>query len=437
MNPPPATLPSLRAQLFAATWLSYAGFYFCRKVFGVVRGPLRDALGRDDLAVSHLWTVFLLSYMLGQFVTAALGRRLPARQILIGGMLASSATTWAAGAVLWPGRTRYLLLLLAMAMSGWVQATGWASNVALMTNWTRRTERGRIMAIWGTCYQIGSVLAKAFAAFVFGWLGLMWSFWGAALVLLVVTLLFVAMARESPESVGLPPMDSPVPLEPSTSRAASAAGSGQPALSSPGATAVEDAAVLRRIVAMGLIYFSFKFVRYALDSWSALLASEHFHASIPVAGYLSTMFDWMGFAGVLCSGWISDRLFGGRRSPVIFGMTVGCFFSTVLLWTIGLSSIGLYAALLGLIGFLAMGPDSLLSGACAMDVGSRKHAAFAAAMINGLGAIGPIFEEPLIGWAKTTHGLSAVFFVLVAMMAIAVLATGGFWWALRRDRMPL
>ena len=113
MNPPPATLPSLRAQLFAATWLSYAGFYFCRKVFGVVRGPLRDALGRDDLAVSHLWTVFLLSYMLGQFVTAALGRRLPARQILIGGMLASAATTWAAGAVLGPGRTRYLLLLLA------------------------------------------------------------------------------------------------------------------------------------------------------------------------------------------------------------------------------------------------------------------------------------------------------------------------------------
>ena len=136
MNPPPATLLSLRAQLFAATWLSYAGFYFCRKVFGVVRGPLRDALGRDDLAVSHLWTVFLLSYMLGQFVTAALGRRLPARQILIGGMLASAATTWAAGAVLGPGRTRYLLLLLAMALSGLVQATGWASNVALMTNWT-------------------------------------------------------------------------------------------------------------------------------------------------------------------------------------------------------------------------------------------------------------------------------------------------------------
>ena len=26
-----------RVKIFAATWMSYAGFYFCRKAFGIVK----------------------------------------------------------------------------------------------------------------------------------------------------------------------------------------------------------------------------------------------------------------------------------------------------------------------------------------------------------------------------------------------------------------
>jgi sugar phosphate permease len=348
--------------------------------------------------------------------------------LLIGGMAATVLSTCAAGALVGPGRARYVLLLAAMALQGLTQATGWASNVALMTNWTRKVERGRVMALWSTCYQLGSVFAKSFAAFVFGWLGLAWSFWGAAIVLAGVTFLFAALARESPEAAGFPGLEA----------ASSATASPAAAESSPRVDPAQgDAAILRRIIALGFIYFSFKFVRYALDSWSALLAAEHFHTTTMIAGYLSTTFDWVGFLGVLAAGWASDRIFAGRRSPVIFVMTIGCFLATVLLWVVGLSSLMLYAALLGLVGFLTMGPDALLSGACAMDVGTRQQAAFAAAMINGLGAIGPIFEEPVIGWAKTYHGLHAVFLVLVAMMAIAVCATGAFWWSARRDHVAI
>ena len=42
------------------------------------------------------------------------------------------------------------------------------------------------MAVWGTCYQIGSALAKGLAAFLFGWLGLAWAFSGSSLVLLAL-----------------------------------------------------------------------------------------------------------------------------------------------------------------------------------------------------------------------------------------------------------
>ena len=102
----------------------------------------------------------------------------------------------------------------------------------------------------------------------------------------------------------------------------------------------------------------------------------------------------------------------------------GCLVFTGAMWLVGLSSPVLFVALLGLIGFTAMGPDSLLSGACAMDVGSRRQAVLAAGVINGFGSIGPILQEPVIGWLKQTHGLHAVFLLLAVIVFLTTVATG-------------
>ena len=412
-------LSDLRARLFAATWLSYAGFYFVRKVFGVVKGPLKQALAVDDLGVSHLFTAYLVSYMLGQFAAAWLGRRISSRRMLLGGMAIAAVANVASGAFLSPSGRDYALFLSSMVIQGFAQAVGWSNNVALMTQWTRRRERGRVMAFWGTCYQLGAVGAKAFAAFMFGWLGLRWSFWGASVLLVGIALLFHAWAEESPAACGLPPLDD----EPD-----------DVAASEGGPTRVPGA-VMRLIVTMGLLYFSYKFLRYALDSWSALVLAEHFKLSVSKAGYLSTAFDWIGFVGVIVGGWWSDRV--GARMPVVFGMTVGLAVSTVLLWRFGLGSWPVFVVLLGAVGFFNMGPDSLLSGAGAMDVGTRRQAVVAAALINGLGAIGPIVEEPVIGWIKQTSGVEAVLLLLVAVSAMAALSTGLFWHSLRRRKILL
>ena len=164
---------------------------------------------------------------------------------------------------------------------------------------------------------------------------------------------------------------------------------------------------------MGLIYIGLKFVRYALDSWSTLILGENFGMTTSVAAYWSTAFDWIGFARRdrrrLLVGPHAGRaahardLLDDRGLPRLHRCDVdGRSHSPVL-----------FIALLGLIGFTAMGPDSLLSGACAMDVGSRRQAVLAAGIINGFGSIGPILQEPAIGWLKQTQGLDAVFLMLV------------------------
>ena len=135
-----------------------------------------------------------------------------------------------------------------------------------------------------------------------------------------------------------------------------------------------------------------------------------------IAAYWSTAFDWIGFLGVLAAGIWSDRTAGSRRTPVIFWMTAACFLFTCAMWLVGLSSPVLFVMLLGMIGFTAMGPDSLIAGASAMEAGTRRQAALAAGVINGFGSIGPIVQEPVIGWLKKTQGVDSVFLLLACVV---------------------
>lgn len=421
-----------RAQVYAATWASYAGFYFTRKVFGIVKAPMKQTLAVDDLALSWIWTAYLVAYMLGMFGTAGLGRRFSNRQLLLFGMGGSIAANLLVGALLGVGAGAYWLIMVVMFAHGLAQSTGWPANVGIMANWTRQDNRGTVMGIWGTCYQLGSVFAKGFAAFVFAWLGLQWSYWGTSLILAGVWLLFLLWAREHPENEQV--QDTSVPenqrdQEVDADQEKVSQGLPQPA------TPVYS--VMRMAAFMGAIYFAFKFLRYALDSWSALLINETFQWSTEASGYLSAVFDWVGFAGVIVAGIASDHLCKGARGPVIFVMTLGLMLAIALLCVFGLSSPLWFGIALGLVGFMLMGPDALISGTAAMEVGTKKQVMMVTAVINGMGSLGPIVQEPLIGWLKTRHGAIGVMATLASMAVLAVIGTFGFWRMTRRPgRLP-
>jgi len=411
-----------RINVLAATWLSYVGYYFCRKVFGIVKKDLSDAYGFSDLELAHIWTAFLVAYMVGQFLSAGLGTRLTCRRLLLVGMAVSICATVLVGGATTFGHAGLWGMIVFMVLNGMAQATGWPGNIGLLSRWTRRHERGTVVALWATCYQIGSILAKHFAAFMLALLGIAWSFYAASLVLLAIWAFFLFFGKDRPEDVGLPPLVEEVPAEEPTSDPHD--GPDAPAPLIPERSRRQ---VMGVVIAMGLIYFCFKFIRYALDSWAPMILAEMFTLQGSTAGHISTTFDWIGFMGVVVAGVGSDRLFRSRRAPVIFIMSLGMGASTLGLLLLGQSSLMLFAVFLGLIGFMLMGPDSLLSGTAAMEVSSKEFAVVASGIINGLGSIGPIVQEEVIGFIKGAYGVDAVLALLVGVAALAVISTGALW----------
>lgn len=75
-----------RWRILISTFFGYAGFYFCRKVFGLVKTSLDEQFGWGLDFIAYIWVAFLVAYMIGQFVNGFIGRKWGPRVLLLGGL---------------------------------------------------------------------------------------------------------------------------------------------------------------------------------------------------------------------------------------------------------------------------------------------------------------------------------------------------------------
>ena len=402
-----------RVRVFAATWLAYAGLYFARKPFSIVKADLESAFGWDPSTLGQLGAAYLIAYTVGQFVSGSLGQRLGPRVVLLAGIALSIGANAAMGFT-----NSYGTFMVLLALNGLAQSTGWSNNVGTMGQWFRREERGRVMGFWATNYQVGGVLANTLAAYMAGKWGFQWSFFAGSMVLTAVWIFVFVNQRNKPQDVGLDPI-----AEDDEDDTASDA----PLVKTP-VTWPRDVVV--NIALIGFFYLFVKFIRYAIWSWTPYLLSTELGMQTDEAGYLSTTFDLAGIAGVIAAGFISDKLFDNKRAKVAFFFILGMAVSCGILYTVGTSSAALFAVSLGLIGFTLYGPDALMTGAGAIDVGSAKRATLAAGVINGMGSVGSVLQELVLGEVLKESGAGTVFAILVgaaiaAALCLAVLMLRG------------
>ncbi len=409
-------------RVFAATWLSYAGYYLCRKPFSNAKATLGEELGWSPDDLKWIGAAYLISYAVGQFIAGFAGNRLGPRLVLLVGMIVTLVVNFSFGL----SNSLYTFAGL-MIINGLAQATGWSANVAIMGNWFRREERGTVMGIWGTNYQFGGIAAGFLSAWLVGNWGWEWSFFVSSFLMLGVIAFFAFNGFESPADRGLPPLEDAAP--PATVAVSASVGAATAELAPAAAPVAEDSGWTMRIfinvLVMGVFYFFIKFIRYAVLSWAPYLLEVSYGQDAALAGYISTIFDITGTAGVVIIGWISDRFYAGRRTMISFWFVVALFASCLFLYLLGPTAPLMFAISLGLIGFALYGPDSLVSGAGAIDVGTRRTAALAAGIINGMGSTGAVLQELVLG--KMLNGKEAIggiFAVLLISSFMAMLSLG-------------
>lgn len=422
-----------RFQIFAVTWIAYAGFYFTRQAFSVAKlGILEDPILSTHLTKStlaNLDAAYLAAYAVGQFVWGQVSDRFGPRVVILGGLAISAVATVFMGLL-----PALVFLLPLMIVQGLAQSTGWSPALSNMAQFFSIGERGRVLGLWSTNYAFGGLVAApilGWAAYdVFGsWRA---AFFTGAAIVVGVFVLVLLFQRNRPQDVGLPPIeecratrDARERVELDDSPEAEAVAEPIPSWRESLKVVLNDSMVRT----LGASYFLLKPARYAILLWGPVIVAERlvdgdkFQAVIiPVA------FGVAGVVAPILLGRISDRVFSARRVPA-------CVVSLAILVAVlalfgPLTATGnawVMAVVLGLIGLSVYGADAMISCVAAVDFGTSKHAGTAAGFINCCGSVGAILGGLLPGYLST----SMLFYGFAGAAMLSMLLLIPHW-----NRMP-
>ncbi|MBA1321268.1 MFS transporter [Pseudomonas plecoglossicida] len=387
MNQTLATVKRWRIQIFAITWLAYAGFYFTRKAFSVAKLGIGEdpSFMLDKAAMANLDAIYLAAYAVGQFTWGMLADRFGPRVVVLGGLLIS-----AAAAVVMGSYATFPIFATCMLIQGLAQSTGWAGLCKNLGSFFPSSQRGRVLGLWSSCYAFGGLVASPFAGWWAYTLIGTWhaAFFSSAVVVALVAVLFFFLQRNKPEDVGLPAVE---PEPQSMAPGPNLCSVWQP---------LREILRNRTVLTLGLAYFLLKPARYAILLWGPVIVFEHMPSVGKVgAAIIPTAFELAGLLGPIIIGLASDKLFGARRMPacvislLLLTVTLALFMAAM-----NSGSIALVVGLLFVMGLTLYGPDSMISGAAAIDFGSAKAGATAAGFVNGCGSVGAVLGGLLPGY---------------------------------------
>lgn len=410
----------LRLQVFLGIFLGYAGYYLVRKNFSLVMPDLiQQGYSKADLGFAL--SGVSIAYGLSKFLMGNVSDRSNARSFLSVGLLLSALTTIFMG-VSPLAMSSIAIMFMLLFLNGWFQGMGWPPSGRVMVHWFSTKERGTKMSIWNVAHNVGGGLVGPLtiaAVVLFGTWQSKFYFPGA------VALVFAGIAwlliRDTPQSCGLPTIEEYKNDYPADYSAQS-----------------EQELTARQIFfdyvfknrVLWYIAFANAFVylvRYGILDWAPTYLEEAKGFSVKETGWAYFAYEYAGIPGTLLCGWISDKLFQGRRAPATIIYMLLVLAAVLVYWQNPPGNILIDNIALVAIGFLIYGPVMLI-GVQALDLVPKKAAGTAAGLTGLFGYLGgALFANIAMGLVVDAWGWDGGFLVLVAACVLAILFTALTW----------
>jgi OPA family glycerol-3-phosphate transporter-like MFS transporter len=182
-----------------------------------------------------------------------------------------------------------------------------------------------------------------------------------------------------------------------------------------------------------------------VDTWYA----KYFHDTfLPAGGSIASFAPYqgaswgialLGIAGGFAFGMTSDRVFAGRRAPVITVGFLGMAVCLCLLGFAGRVDAGpwMSAVCVALLSFFVNGSHGMVGGAASMDFGGRKAAATAAGLFDGMQYLASSFVGVGMGWVIDHWTWSAWPWVPIPFALIGAAIISQLWNVSPRRAMPI
>ncbi|MDR1011534.1 MAG: phosphoglycerate transporter protein PgtP [Opitutaceae bacterium] len=425
--PPERIDPEYRRQrqrVFAGIFVGYAAFYLVRNNLALAMPDiLKEYPGRfTNAQLGTGLTAIIVAYGLSKFIMGSVSDRSNPRVFLPLGLLLS------AGIIAFFGSVKAIYASLAViivlsALNGWVNGMGWPPCGKTMVHWFSARERGTVVSFWNVAHNIGGMLVAWIATagvFVF-------HDWGAkfylnALVAACVAVFAWFFMRDTPQSCGLPPIEvykNDYPPDYSEKH--------------------ERTFTFREIFFENILYNKFLwaiaaanafvyFVRYGVVSWVPVYLETSKHLSVKESSIAWSLFEFAAIPGTILCGWVSDKVFKGRRAPATILFMALTLAGVLLYWINMRGPVWIDYAALFIAGFFIYGPVMLI-GLHALELVPKKAAGTAAGFTGFFGnTIGGGAAGTGVGWISDHFQWNGVFLTMTVCclltMAFSALTLG-------------
>lgn len=405
-----------RIRIFYSMFLGYAFYYFTRKSFTFAMPTLIADLGFDKGQLGFLATVLSLSYGLSKFLSGILGDRANARYFMALGLILTGVFNICFGL-----SSSLLWFAVFWGLNGWFQGFGWPPCARLLTHWYSRSERGTWWAAWNVSHNVGGAVIPLIAAICathFGWRSAMYV---PGALCIGVGFLLIFLLRDTPESMGLPPIERfRNDEEPGSAKAGA----------NNELTVKEilfDYVLKNKFIWMlAATYLFIYMIRIGFNDWTALFLVESKGYSQLGANGCVSLFEVGGFFGSLVAGWASDKIFQARRGPVNALFAIGILVSVMLFWMVPpgnplLDSLSMFA-----IGFTVFGPQMLI-GVAAAELSHKKAAATSTGFIGWFAYAGSALAGYPLGRIAEDYGWHGFFLTMTICCVISAAMLIPLW----------
>lgn len=399
----------LRRQVFAGIFIGYAGYYLVRNNLALaIPDILQEHPEYTKAMLGTALTGLSVAYGVSKFLMGSVSDRSNARVFLPLGLLLSCAILFLCGTV--KAVFASLLVLVALqTLNGWVQGMGWPPCGRVMVHWFSTRERGLTVSVWNVAHNLGGALVANLAL-----LGvILFHNWGAkfyfnALVAAGIAVVAWLLLRDTPQSCGLPPIEEYKNDYP------------------PDYSAAHERTLSFKEIFLGHVLnnkylwaiafanaFAY-FVRYGVVNWipTYLETAKGFSFKDSSLGW--ALYEYAAIPGTIVCGWMSDKVFRGRRAPALILFMALTLVAVVAYWLNLHGPLWVdYAALIA-IGFLIYGPIMII-GLHALDLVPKKAAGTAAGFTGFFGYVfGSAIAGTGVGWIADRWGWDGVFVTMVA-----------------------
>jgi len=143
--------------------------------------------------------------------------------------------------------------------------------------------------------------------------------------------------------------------------------------------------------------------------------------SVRVAAFLSTPFDICGAVGILFIGILVGRLRGRERAWLLASSLI--LLVAILVSLPLLVPLGLYAIVpaVGAVGFLSLGPYSLMAGYFAVQLRGTQCAGTVSGIVDSVGYLAGVLAGSAFGWLLDHGGYTLGFHVLAGLSLISAI----------------